>query len=237
MGREYFEFRQFIVHQERCAMKVGTDGTLLGAWADLRAEEGRVLDIGTGTGLIALMMAQRFPKCRVVAIDIDEAACQQARQNVSTSPFANRIQVLQHDVTAYTDEAGGFDAIVSNPPFFQQSLECPDNQRTTARHATTLNYTQLMQSAWRLLRDDGLLSLIIPDDCRSRLDAEARLHGFFLTRLCAVRTTPRKNPKRYLMEFRKIPVAELDRQEGILEIQPNVRSPWYQSLTKDFYIK
>ena len=145
--------------------------------------------------------------------------------------------MLQYDVTAYTDEAAGFDAIVSNPPYFQQSLECPDNQRTTARHTTALNYTQLMQSAWRLLRDDGLLSLIIPDDCRSRLDAEARLQGFFLTRLCAVRTTPRKNPKRYLMEFRKSPVAELDRQEGILEIQPNVRSPWYQSLTKDFYIK
>ena len=237
MSKDSFEFRRFVVRQDRCAMKVGTDGTLLGAWAAMADGEGRVLDIGTGTGLIALMMAQRYPHCRVTAIDIDPEAVAQAAGNVAASPFADRIRVLASDVSAYADDEAGFDAIVSNPPYFNQSLECPDGQRTMARHTSSLSYAQLMEAAWRLLREDGVLSLIIPDDCRAALEAEARLRGFFLTRFCAVRTTPRKAPKRYLMEFRKSPAAELDRQEGVLEIQPNARSPWYQSLTQDFYIK
>ena len=215
-------------------MKVGTDGTLLGAWASTGVADGRILDVGTGTGLIALMMAQRFPRCQVTAIDIDEAAVSQAQQNVGESPFPDRIHVLQADVTTFND-TDGFDAIVSNPPYFHQSLECPDDRRTLARHTSSLSYNRLMEAAWRLLRNDGVLSFIIPDDCRARLEAEACLKGFFLTRLCAVRTTPKKAPKRYLMEFRKYPIDELDKQEGVIEIYPCVRSEWYQSLTQDFY--
>ena len=235
MSKDSFEFRQFTIHQDRCAMKVGTDGTLLGAWASTGVADGRILDVGTGTGLIALMMAQRFPRCQVTAIDIDEAAVSQAQQNVGESPFSDRIHVLQADVTTFND-TDGFDAIVSNPPYFHQSLECPDDRRTLARHTSSLSYNRLMEAAWRLLRNDGVLSLIIPDDCRARLEAEACLKGFFLTRLCAVRTTPKKDPKRYLMEFRKSPIDELDKQEGVIEISPCVRSEWYQSLTQDFYL-
>ena len=109
-------------------MKVGTDGTLLGAWASLGLPEGRILDIGTGTGLIALMMAQRFPQSLVTAIDIDAEAVGQARENVASSPFAGLIEVVQADVRSYQTECL-FDAIVSNPPYFSHSLECPDGQR------------------------------------------------------------------------------------------------------------
>lgn len=236
MGKNSFEFRQFTVHQDRCAMKVGTDGTLLGAWASLGLPEGRILDIGTGTGLIALMMAQRFPQSDVTAIDIDAEAVGQARENVASSPFSGRIEVVQADVRSYQTDAL-FDAIVSNPPYFSRSLECPDGQRTIARHTTSLSYESLMSAAFRLLSDEGRFSLIIPDDFYRALMADAHLQGFFPSRICAVKTTPAKSPRRYLIELRKRPVLQTDMKEGIIESLPSVRSPWYQSLTSEFYIK
>ena len=217
-------------------MKVGTDGTLLGAWASLGVPDGRILDIGTGTGLIAMMMAQRFPKSHVTAIDIDTEAVCQACENVASSPFSERIRVEQADVRSFHSD-GLFDAIVSNPPFFSHALECPDSQRTMARHTSSLSYESLMSSAFRLLSDEGYFSVIIPDDFNQKLVAEAYLQGFFQTRLCMVRTTPQKPPKRYLIEFRKHPVKQVDMCEGVIEVSPSVRSPWYQSLTQDFYIK
>lgn len=217
-------------------MKVGTDGTLLGAWASLGLPEGRILDIGTGTGLIALMMAQRFTQSLVTAIDIDAEAVGQARENVASSPFAGRIEVIQADVRSYQTDSL-FDAIVSNPPYFSHSLECPDGQRTIARHTTSLTYESLMSSAFRLLSDEGRFSLIIPDDFYRALMADAHLQGFFPSRICAVKTTPVKSPRRYLIELRKHPVLQTDMQEGIIESLPSVRSPWYQSLTSEFYIK
>lgn len=253
MSNSYFEFKQFIVRQDRCAMKVGTDGTLLGAWADVPAggkgDAGagalRILDIGCGTGLIALMMAQRFPEAMVWGIDIDSEAVSQARENVEASPFADRVHVVEGDVRCFSDvsgledfeDFGGFDAIVCNPPFFMNSLECPDNQRTTARHTVNLTYQNLMQAAYRLLADEGAFSVVIPTDCRSLLEAEAHLIGLFPSRLCMVRTTPRKSPKRCLVEFRKHPVSEFVSMEGVIESSPQTRSEWYQQLTNDFYIK
>ena len=240
-------------------MKVGTDGVLLGAWADVPAGLGcdagargdagvgalRILDVGCGTGLIALMMAQRFPEAQVWGIDIDPEAVAQARENVEASPFADRIHVVEGDVRCFEDledsgdleHFGGFDAIVCNPPFFMNSLACPDNQRATARHTVNLTYQDLMKAAYRLLADEGVFSVVIPTDCRSSLEAEAHLTGFFPSRLCLVRTTPKKAPKRCLVEFRKHPVSEFVSMEGVIESLPQTRSEWYQQLTNDFYIK
>ena len=117
------------------------------------------------------------------------------------------------------------------------SLECPDNQRTTARHTVNLTYQDLMQAAYRLLADEGAFSVVIPTDCHSLLEAEAHLIGLFPSRLCMVRTTPRKSPKRCLVEFRKHPVSEFVSMEGVIESSPQTRSDWYQQLTNDFYIK
>ena len=236
MSNDYFQFRQFIVHQQRCAMKVGTDGTLLGAWAAAPSVKCRILDIGTGTGLIALMMAQRFPESEVIGIDIDPEAVAQARENVRLSPFSERITIEQQDLMKF-DDTEGFDVIVSNPPYFVDSLECPDDQRTMARHTVSLTYDGLIRQAFRLLKDDGSLSLVIPAESRSLIESAASLSGFFLSRVCLVKTTPRKQPKRQLIEFRKHSVKELIIEEGIIEDSPNVRSAWYQQLTKDFYIK
>lgn len=210
-------------------MKVGTDGTLLGAWA---GGGHRVLDVGTGTGLIALMMAQRFPEAHVVGIDIDHDAVEQARANVAASPFAN-IDIVEADAKTFLPVA--FDAVVSNPPYFEDSLESPDGQRTLARHTASLSYRELMEAAWRLLADEGELSVVIPFDCKARLESEATLSGFFKSRECAVRTTPRKQPRRYLLAFRKHP-STLELTEGVIETAPNERSQWYQQLTKEFYL-
>ena len=236
MRGDSFTFKQFVVRQERCAMKVGTDGTLLGAWAELAKADGRVLDIGTGTGLMALMMAQRYPKARVTAIDIDEMAVSQARENVARSPFADRIEVRQADVNAF-EPTEMFDSIVCNPPFFNHALVCPDNQRTQARHTTSLSYQQLMAAAWRLLNEEGLFSVIIPNDFFRQLESEAHLAGFFLTRVFGVRTIEGKPIKRYLIELRKNPQTEMIKKEVLIDDSPNVRSEWYRELTKDFYIK
>ena len=244
MSNSYFQFKRFVVRQERCAMKVGTDGTLLGAWA--RGGQ-RVLDIGTGTGLIALMMAQRCPEALVTAVDIDADAVRQARENVAESPFAERITVVEGDINTLALPNSGnhishlspliylFDAIVCNPPYFNDSLTCPDEQRTTARHTTTLTYRELMAAVARLLSADGEFSVVIPCDCKARLEAEAALAGLSKTRECSVRTTPRKTPRRFLLAFRKHPVA-VETTEGVLETEPGQRSDWYHALTNDFYL-
>jgi tRNA1Val (adenine37-N6)-methyltransferase len=236
MANGYFQFKQFTVHQQHCAMKVGTDGTLLGAWALASDSPCRILDIGTGTGLIALMMAQRYPQAKVTAIDIDDGAVRQAKENVSASPFVDRINVIKADVLTFEEEEK-YDSIVCNPPFFEDSLTCPDPQRTEARHTVSLGYRQLMEAAFRLVKDDGCFSLIIPSDCRERLESEAHLRGFFLSRVCSIQTTPKKAPKRYMIELSKQPVNEVDTTNGILESSPQVRSDWYRELTKEFYIK
>jgi len=228
MANDYFSFKQFTVRQDRCAMKVGTDGTLLGAWAHGGQH---ILDIGSGTGLIALMMAQRFPDATVVAVDIDAEACRQAAENVAASPF--EVTVVNTDVKEMDSL---FDSIVSNPPYFIDSLECTDHQRTIARHASSLTYAELVGNAYRLLTSDGEFSVVIPAECKSKLEGEAALQGFFKVRECAVKTTPRKATKRYLLAFRKHRVENAEITEGVIETSPNVRSEWYQQLTKDFYL-
>ena len=236
MANGYFQFKQFTIHQQHCAMKVGTDGTLLGAWALASEGECRILDIGTGSGLIALMMAQRYSQALVTAIDIDEGAVRQATENVFASPFAERVNVIKADVLTF-DNHEMYDSIVCNPPFFEDSLTCPDPQRTEARHTVTLSYRQLMEAAYRLLKADGRFSVIIPSECRARLESEAHLRGFFISRVCSIQTTPSKAPKRYMIELTKQPVNEIDITNGIIESSPQIRSEWYRELTKEFYIK
>ena len=233
-----FQFQRFTIHQDQCAMKVGTDGVLLGAWA--QGGE-RVLDIGTGTGVIALMMAQRYAEAHVVAVDIDEAAVRQARQNADASPFGDRVEVVLSSIQDYATscslsfgEGRGevpahFDSIVCNPPFFVDSLKAPDQQRSLARHADTLPFAELMRSAYRLLSDDGELSLVIPFDYRRCLDDEAFLCGFFPSRVCAVRTKSTKPVRRYLLAYRKRPCPCHHDELTIGDAR-------YQQLTRDFYL-
>jgi tRNA1Val (adenine37-N6)-methyltransferase len=231
MANEYFKFKQFTIWQSGCAMKVGTDGTLLGAWA----EGGRkILDIGTGTGLIALMMAQRFPNAHVTGIDIDAAAVSQAQNNVAQSSFSDRVTIIEADAQMFN---GSFDAIVCNPPFFSDSLVCPDSRRTLARHSLSLTYQNLFEAARRLLTEQGTLSVVIPFDYVQKVKSEAALCGFFIHREWAVKTTPRKIPRRFLLAFGIHSVDCMDIGTGTLEDTQGERSDWYRQLTDAFYIK
>lgn len=232
---QWFEFRHFIVRQERCAMKVGTDGVLLGAWAD---GADRILDIGTGTGLIALMMAQRFPRAEVDAIEIEHDAAGQALENAEASPFGNRITVIESSIQDYAEGYKGlpYGAIVSNPPFFSSSLKNPDRQRALARHTDSLSFRDLFFSVDKLLADDGVFSVVIPDGGREHFMAEAAVFGFFLVRETFVRTTPRKQPKRILLAFMKHREGIVRREEVAMMSPDGLKSQWYAQLTEDFYL-
>lgn len=243
-----FRFKQFKIEQDRCAMKVGTDGVLLGAWAQGGC---RILDIGSGTGLISLMMAQRFPEAEVVGIDMDADACGQARENVMASPFLDRVEVVccrlqDFGGASETAEAletaeglkaaGVFDAIVSNPPFFVDSLKNPDSKRTMARHTDSLPFRDLFAGVKRLLSDEGVFSAIVPAEVVGQFVAESCMLGFYLIRKCGVKTVERKLPKRFMLSFAKHRISPYEEcVETMMDSQGN-RSEWYRKITEEFYL-
>ena len=233
MSNPYFQFKKFTIHHDRCAMKVGTDGVLLGAWADVSAAE-NILDVGTGTGLIALMLAQRCPAA-ITAVDIDADAVSQATDNVHHSPWKEQVSVLLQDICTFQPKCL-FDAIVSNPPYFINSLKCPDNQRNTARHTDTLDAAGLFQSVTSLLQPQGHFSLVIPAAQVTELKRMGEEYGLYLTRHTAVITRPGLPPKRALLEFRKAQKACLY-NELVIELDRHVYSEDYIALTRDFYLK
>ncbi len=236
MSEQGFRFKQFAIQQERCAMKVGTDGVLLGAWAALPAE-GNILDIGTGTGILALMAAQRTTECRITAIEIDADAAEQAKENVAASPWHDRIEVLHADFNEFArDTERRFAAILSNPPYFEESLRPNDGARCTARHTVTLQYDALFSLARRLLLPEGRLSLVIPADLYKRVDECAMLSGWSATRLTYVCTTPRKSPKRVLCEWQQGIAAPCPTERLVIAHSPNCYTDAYRELTRDFYL-
>ena len=250
-----FRFKQFEIEQDRCAMKVGTDGVLLGAWAQGGC---RILDIGSGTGLISLMMAQRFPEAEVVGIDMDADACGQARENVMASPFRDRVEIeccrLQDfgadgcaletaglkagalETAADLKSAGVFDAIVSNPPFFVDSLKNPDSKRTMARHTDSLPFRDLFTGVKRLLSDDGIFSAIVPVEVVEQFVAESCILGFYLIRKCGVKTVERKQPKRFMLSFAKHRISPYEEHVEIMVDSQGNRSEWYRKITEEFYL-
>lgn len=229
-----FQFRNFVIRQNRCGMKVGTDGVLLGAWAP---GGHHILDIGTGTGLIALMMAQRFEKATIDGIDIDGEACQQASENVNASPFAKRVRIICCSLQDYHAECR-YDAIVSNPPYFLETLQSPDPQRAQSRHATSLPFNVLFECVNRLLTEDGSFSVIVPTNVVESLMLEASLNRFYPIRKCFIKTVERKTPKRILMTFCRLhPGIETTETTELLQDSTGKRSAWYTDLTQDFYIR
>jgi tRNA1Val (adenine37-N6)-methyltransferase len=231
MGNE-FRFKNFSIRQDHCAMKVGTDGVLLGAWAQ---GGNRILDIGTGTGLIALMMAQRYPKAIIDAIEIDSDACLQAKENVVMSPYQDRVQVIPSSLQLYKSE-GTYDAIVCNPPFFLNSLKNPDNKRTIARHAETLSYADLFHHVKRLLNEGGVFSAIIPKESLESFLAESYISGLFIHRKCWISTIDGKPEKRLLLSFGKHRNAAIEETHVRLLNKDRNKSECYKKLTDDFYL-
>ena len=234
-----FTFKQFHITDDHTAMKVGTDGVLLGAWAKGGL---RILDIGTGTGLIALMMAQRYPTAQIDAIEMDKGALEDARFNVSKSPFNDRINILNSSLQDYVpcsaiQEEGIYDAIVCNPPYFINSLKNPLQQRTTARHTDTLSHQELIYYSKRLLKPNGTLSIIVPSENKDILEAEAIFNGLSILKLTNIKTKSSKSAKRCLIEFGKDITTECKIEEQVLNNDIGARTMWYQNLTQAFYIK
>lgn len=196
-----FRFKQFSVRNSLAAMKVGTDGVLLGAWAD--ADGCRtVLDVGTGCGLIALMLAQRYPTVTLTAIDIVDEAVAEARENFMASPWAERLTADKADFNNFNPLKGAFDLIVSNPPFFTTTLHSPDSAREAARHGVNLTPASMLTLSRPLLADNGRLCMITPADMRDELEFQSRLNGMYPSRRVDVRTKATAPARRTLWEFR-----------------------------------
>lgn len=215
-------------------MKVGTDGCLLGAWFDIEDSK-RILDIGAGTGLISIMAAQRC-NAKITGIEIDAAAAARAVENVKNSPWSERIEIINSDLRIFgTEEL--FDTIVSNPPYFANSLKCNNTQRTLARHNDTLSPSLFFAKAKELLASNGKVSLILPTELLKEWEQEAIFKGFTPARITNVQTTPQKTPKRTLVEFQQNSGKVLKEDTLILESRPGVYSKEACTLLRDFYLK
>lgn len=233
MPKDIFRFKQFCIRHDRCAMKVGTDGVLLGAWGSV--EGSRILDIGTGTGLIALMAAQRNPEATVLGIDIDEAAVEQARENIAESPFKERVDCELHDVLSFnTDNC--FDAILCNPPFFTEDTLPEDKGRALARNNKNLPFHLLIPKVASLLTSEGTFSTIVPFQRVMDIVGLCLANSLYLSRRCVVYTTIRKPPRRTLLTFTKEARTACVEQELCLNAADGTRSQAYISLTEAFLL-
>lgn len=233
MSNSYFKFKQFTVWHDKCAMKVGTDGVLLGTWANLTTAH-HVLDIGTGTGLIALIAAQRNSNALITALEIDAMAARQARENFEKSPWNNRIQLIHQDVLTYNTSIK-YDAVLCNPPYFQNSLKCPDQQRATARHTDTLSYEQLVYIAKNLISEIGEFSVILPFQDSKDFEYLAHYQSLHTSRRTIVHTTAETPPKRILLAFKLSP-QETKETHLTIGRDKSSYSEEFKELVKYFYL-
>ena len=234
MSNRFFQFKQFTVWHDRCAMKVGTDAVLLGAWANADAVE-QVLDVGCGSGVIALMLAQRFPKSHVTGVELDADAAMQARENVNASPWADRLEVLQEDFCSYHPIAS-FDLIVSNPPYFIDALRPPLGERSLARHAAGLNYETLFRRSREMLATNGRVCVILPTEVETMaVDAAAR-NGLYVERKVCVFTKEGKPQRRVMLSFATV-VSPVETTNLFLMDADGSYAKAYRELTADFYLK
>jgi len=236
MPNNYFKFKQFTVYQDKSAMKVGTDGVLLGAWANL-SDAKNVLDIGTGTGLISLMINQRLSANVIIdAIDIDEDAIVQAKENIEKAGAGN-INCIRQSLQSFAENCNRkYDLVISNPPYFSSSLHSPDKQRNMARHTDTLPIESLIGLSARLITDTGKFAIIYPYTGKELLISITTDAGLYVSRITDVYPTPQSDPKRILLELSKIETA-VQHNQLIIETKRHVYSDEYIALTRDFYLK
>lgn len=233
----YFQFKQFRIIQERSAMKVGMDGVLIGAWTDPSGTD-RILDIGTGTGLIALMMAQKNNGAQIDAIEVDQEAFNEAVLNCQQSSWNNRIKLELCSFQEFLERTNlKYDLIVSNPPFFSNGVKAPLENRAQARHSDSLPLNVLISGAAGLLQEKGRIALVLPIESLQEIESLAQSNGLYLSRLCRVKPNPVKPEFRILIELTN---RQNSLQEETLMIEFEKHhdyTPEYKELTKDFYLK
>lgn len=236
MANPFFQFKQFTVYHDKCAMKVGTDGVLLGAWTQT-AEARNILDIGTGTGLIALMLAQRTTAI-IDAIDIDADACLQAKENSQASPFSDRIHIHHQPLASFKKgKKETYDLIVSNPPYFVHSLKSPEEKRNLARHTESLSLEELIGDSKEMLSPSGRICLILPSDQEEILRQTIERHTLYIRRRTHVIPVSGGTVKRILIELSKTPAVHIETEELVLEEKRHQYTPQYTALTQAYYLK
>lgn len=232
-----FRFKQFTIDDQNSAMKVGTDGVLLGAWASMPCKEGLLLDIGCGSGILSLMMAQRSEgNMRIDAIDIDEGAVIDSKNNFAATPWNKNLNAICCNFVSFTKEcAKKYDIVISNPPFFSEDTLSPDIKRSSARNTSSLSFDSLFEGVSDIIATNGLFAMITPAESYSYLAQIALLKGFYLRRLTWVVTVDGVEPKRVLTEWGRVQTKySIDRL--VINTQDGFLTEKYKSFTREFYL-
>lgn len=233
-----FQFKQFSVEQDKTAMKIGTDGVLLGAWAPIDEHTFSVLDIGSGTGIIALMLAQRSNANQIDALEIDENAYEQAVENFENSPWSDRLFCYHAGLDEFMEEPEDeYDLIISNPPFYSENYFSGDEQRDQARFTEALPFEDLVEAADLLLSENGVFAIIVPYKEEDKILALAHDFDLFPKKITRVKGTPTTEIKRSLLAFSRNVTENFPVDELVIEIGRHEYTPEYISLTKNFYLK
>ena len=232
-----FTFKQFSVNQDRCAMKIGTDGVLLGAWTPIINNPYNVLDIGAGTGILSLMLAQRSNAEQIDAIEIDEDAYEQCVENFEASPWGDKLFCFHAGLDEFVDEPEDeYDLIISNPPFYTDDYKSDNTSRDLARFEDALPFEELIEAAALLLSDNGIFSVIIPYKEEERFVSLCKELDLFPLKITRVKGTPISEIKRSLLAFCRMEQTPLI-DELVIEISRHNYTPEYIELTKEFYLK
>lgn len=237
MAAKPFKFKQFTINQDRCAMKIGTDGVLLGAWANLDHRPFSILDIGSGTGILALMMAQRSAAQLIEAIEIDADAYEQCADNFENSPWSDRIFCYHASLLEFVEEIeDSYDLIICNPPFYSEDYKSKNESRDLARFNDAMPFDHIVYGAANLLSEGGRLSVIIPFKEEEHFKSLALKAGLFPKRITHVKGNPESTIKRSLLEF-SFKESEIESSELIIETDRHQYTDDYINLTKEFYLK
>ena len=233
-----FQFKQFAVQQDKCAMKIGTDSVLLGAWCPINNNPFSILDIGAGTGVLSLMLAQRSKAAQIDALEIDDDAYEQCQENFENSPWTARLFCFHAGLDEFMDEPEEeYDLIISNPPFYSEDFKSNNEQRDLARFQDALPFEDLVEAADLFLSENGVLAVIIPFNEENRfidLCAEVELYPIRITR---VKGTPTTEIKRSLLAFKRYELSVLTADELVIEMNRHEYTNDYINLTKEFYLK
>jgi tRNA1Val (adenine37-N6)-methyltransferase len=233
-----FQFKQFSIAQDRCAMKVGTDGVLLGAWCPVNHKPFSILDLGTGTGVIALMLAQRSMAEQIDAIEIDEEAYEQAVDNFENSPWSDRLFCFHVGLDEFMEEPEDeYDLIVSNPPFYSEDFKTTHEQRNLARFQDAMPFEDLVEAADLLLSENGVFAVIIPFKEEERFIDLCATFELFPVRVTRVKGTPETPIIRSLLAFKRYELSTLTAEELVIETARHQYTEDYIALTQDFYLK
>ena len=237
MANQLFNFKQFKVEQDKCAMKIGTDAVLLGAWSNLKNNPFSILDIGSGTGVLSLMLAQRSNSEIIDALEIDENAFEQCVENFENSTWSDRLFCYHASLEEFVDEIqDNYDLIISNPPFYSEDYKSNKPQRDLARFEDALPFEHLIDSVSKLLSSNGTFNVIIPYKVEQDFINLAESSNLFPNKILRIKGSSESEIKRSLIEF-SFTKSEVKIENLTIEISRHNYTKEYIDLTKDFYLK